>query len=794
MNFFNLKETLAFEIEKVYTIKYWLIFGNQIPLVFMLIFTLIIGIFIKQKPKHVKFLNQLSAYYLSVYLLLVSLDFEYSFDNLNLSFNQNTSLFVNVFILIATITTIIFFLGISNVYFSEENSKMEFTLLIWFIYLSAVFLISNTDFITTIILLECISFSGYILVGFERKNKFSATSALQYLILASIPGGIFILGITLLYNNFGTFSQDYLNLLLQLSVENIFESQPSNNFNDLWKHVEEHYLNDPIFKTEAQQLINFLVKENQDLYALFRQARYLERVVYFLNPTIIYKWMLLEDILIKDIRYFSQDFQRIAFQDFRAAYLESLLIIDIIEKEIILLEQFTWAHYYSMNSTISRAAGHLTHVLLHNMLFNTLTWMWIFEGDSIWTEFNDVFYQVEDHLYVFKFQLNSIIKNSLPKIIPQPELHLHLNKNCLKHLGKLTSSWDDIYYQYHCRQIFFEFEPELFKRFDPKTTGFEFTKLLEDIKNSYHSKEPLVEKTFESKYNFKNSFEEEFYYKDSFLIIFLSIIFILINLCFKLTAAPFHFWAPTIYGGSPLATVTFLSIFSKLTIIFFTIWLFLNIFDSLYFIWQPLFFFISVLSIICSIFGAFSEKVFKRFFVYSSMGHVGFMLSGIAILSIEGAKSSIDYLVVYILSSFIIWFIVMYLTKKTRTLINLKGLYFNNPWLSSIFSITIFSLSGIPPMAGFFVKFEIFNSIINSSFFFFAYILLFLTVISFFYYLRLIKIIYFENKKNFIKEKNLSDIKLRLISLGFFILILFGFFAQKSLGFLLEDILRNSLR
>lgn len=783
-----------YTISEVYTIKYWLIFGNQIPLIFMLIFILIIGIFIKQTPRHVKFLNQLSAYYLSVYLFLVSLDFEYSFENLNLSFNQNTSLFVNVFILIATITTIIFFLGISNVYFSEENSKIEFTLLTWFIYISAVFLISNTDFITTIILLECISFSGYILVGFERKNKFSATSALQYLILASIPGGIFILGITLLYNNFGTFSQDYINLLLQPSVEDIFNIMPNNNFTDLWKHIDEHYLNNVIFQKEARQLIDFLAKENQDLYTLFRQARYLERVVYFLNPTILYKWVLVEDILIKDLRYFSKDFQEIAFKDFRAAYLESILILDVIEKEIALLEQLTWAHYYSMNSNISRAAGHLTHVLLHNMFFNTLTWIWFFEGDSVWTEFNDAFYQVEDHLYVFKFQLNSIIKNSLPKIIPQPELHLHLDKNCLKHLGKLTSSWEEIYSQYNCRQLFFEFEPEMFKRFDPKTTGFEFTKLLEDIKNAYHSKEPSVEETSKSIYNFKNSFEDEFYYKDSFLIIFLSIIFILINICFKLTAAPFHFWAPTIYGGSPLATVTFLSIFSKLTIIFFTIWLFLNIFDSLYFIWQPLFFFVSVLSIICSIFGAFSEKIFKRFFVYSSMGHVGFMLSGIAILSIEGAKSSIDYLVVYILSSFVIWFIVMHLTKKTRTLINLKGLYFNNPWLSLIFSITVFSLSGIPPMAGFFVKFEIFNSIINSSFFFFAYILLFLTVISFFYYLRLIKIIYFENKKVFNKDKNLSDIKLRLISLGFFILILFGFFAQKSLGFLLEDILRNSLR
>ena len=137
------------------------------------------------------------------------------FLNLNLTFNQNTSLFVNIFIFIATITIIFYFLSISDIFFLEENMKVEFSFLIWFIYLAAVFLISSTDFISIIILLECIAFSSYILVGFERKNKFSATSALKYLILASIPGGFFILGLSLLYNNFGSFSQDYLLLLLQ---------------------------------------------------------------------------------------------------------------------------------------------------------------------------------------------------------------------------------------------------------------------------------------------------------------------------------------------------------------------------------------------------------------------------------------------------------------------------------------------------------------------------------------------------------------------------------------------------
>ena len=141
------------------------------------------------------------------------------------------------------------------------------------------------------------------------------------------------------------------------------------------------------------------------------------------------------------------------------------------------------------------------------------------------------------------------------------------------------------------------------------------------------------------------------------------------------------------------------------------------------------------------------------------------MVLGISVLNYEGIQGTIDYLIIYIISSFIIWFIVMHLTKKTTHLINFKGLSYNYPVLSLILIISLFSISGLPPMAGFFVKFEIFNSLLNSSQYFIGYFLFILTVISFFYYLRLIKIIYFENNKIIKKNKNLNDIKLRLISI-----------------------------
>jgi len=117
----------------------------------------------------------------------------------------------------------------------------------------------------------------------------------------------------------------------------------------------------------------------------------------------------------------------------------------------------------------------------------------------------------------------------------------------------------------------------------------------------------------------------------------------------------------------------------------------------------------------------------------------------------------------------------------------------NQPYLAVIFSLTIFSLSGIPPMGGFFVKYEIFYSLLNSSFFFLGYSLLLLTVISFFYYLRLIKIIFFEDTKTFVKNNNFNDIKLRLISIGFFIIPFFMLYIENPIAILLKNILAKSL-
>ena len=223
-----------------------------------------------------------------------------------------------------------------------------------------------------------------------------------------------------------------------------------------------------------------------------------------------------------------------------------------------------------------------------------------------------------------------------------------------------------------------------------------------------------------------------------------AISFLFFNFFFKLTAAPFHVWAPSVYGKAPIVSVTFLSIYSKIRI-FFLIYKLINGFLHRFsFVILIIFILIGRLTIVIGILGAFSEKSIKPFFVYSSIGHVGFILIGLALGTIEGAIASFHYLFIYILSSFVIWFILLIIDRNTIKLNQFAILKQINPLLAVFFAFLIFSMSGIPPFAGFFIKLDVLAAVIDSSHFFVTYFLFICTVISFYYYLRLIKIIYFD--------------------------------------------------
>jgi len=219
---------------------------------------------------------------------------------------------------------------------------------------------------------------------------------------------------------------------------------------------------------------------------------------------------------------------------------------------------------------------------------------------------------------------------------------------------------------------------------------------------------------------------------------------LLFNLLFKITAAPFHFWAPSVYGKSPIASVTYLSIFSKVLILFFIFRVLFTFLHPLEYVVGPVLLVISLLSVLIGMIGAFVENVIKRFYVYSSMGHVGFMLLGLSLGTLEGATATFHYLAIYVLSSYLMWLLLLHMGRDKNHLIHFKELKDTDPLLGFVFALLVFSMSGIPPLGGFFVKLDILNALLDESRFYANYLLFIFTVASFFYYLRLIKILFFD--------------------------------------------------
>ncbi|MDC0046766.1 NADH-quinone oxidoreductase subunit NuoN [Candidatus Pelagibacter sp.] len=234
------------------------------------------------------------------------------------------------------------------------------------------------------------------------------------------------------------------------------------------------------------------------------------------------------------------------------------------------------------------------------------------------------------------------------------------------------------------------------------------------------------------------------------------IVFILVGLAFKISAVPFHMWAPDVYEGSPTTVTLFFTMVPKIAAL--TVFIrflyvpFLNLIDQ----WQMIIVFLSIASMIFGAIAAIGQTNIKRLVAYSSIGHIGYTLAGLATGSNEGIQSSIVYISIYVVMNLALFSCLLMLKRKDQYFENiddLSGLSKNHPVLSLSLLITLFSLAGIPPLAGFFAKFYVFKAVIEQSMYFLAIVGLLSTVIAAFYYLRIIKIIYFDKEK----EKYDSD-------------------------------------
>jgi NADH-quinone oxidoreductase subunit N len=219
---------------------------------------------------------------------------------------------------------------------------------------------------------------------------------------------------------------------------------------------------------------------------------------------------------------------------------------------------------------------------------------------------------------------------------------------------------------------------------------------------------------------------------------------LLFNLLFKLTAAPFSFWAPTVYGKAPIAAVTVLALYSKRRVFYLLAKIAPIFFVPFASLLTPTLLVLAVFSLVIGRRGAFPETILKRFFVYTSRGHVGFRLAGLALFQVDGVAASLHYLPVYAITSRITWFLLLTRGRRLAHLSQLAALRQGEPLLGLLLSLLLFSRSGLPPLAGFFVKLEVLRALVNTGHSSVAYILLLGTVATFFYYLRAIKLIFFD--------------------------------------------------
>jgi len=231
--------------------------------------------------------------------------------------------------------------------------------------------------------------------------------------------------------------------------------------------------------------------------------------------------------------------------------------------------------------------------------------------------------------------------------------------------------------------------------------------------------------------------------------IIFGLVFIIVGLAFKISAVPFHMWAPDVYEGSPTAVTLFFAALPKVAAL--TVFIrflytpFVNLIDQ----WQTILVFISIASMLFGAIAAIGQINLKRLIAYSSIGHMGYALAGLASGTNQGIQSSVTYITIYLIMTLAFFSCLFMLRKKNvfyEKIEDLSGLSNNHPILSIALLIILFSLAGIPPLAGFFAKFYIFMAVIEQSMYFLAIVGLLSTVVAAFYYLRLIKIIYFHLK------------------------------------------------
>ncbi|HXW47874.1 MAG TPA: NADH-quinone oxidoreductase subunit NuoN [Xanthobacteraceae bacterium] len=225
------------------------------------------------------------------------------------------------------------------------------------------------------------------------------------------------------------------------------------------------------------------------------------------------------------------------------------------------------------------------------------------------------------------------------------------------------------------------------------------------------------------------------------------IVFLFAGFCFKVSAVPFHMWTPDVYEGAPTPVTAFFAAAPKVAGLAMFVRVAVMAFPAITPQWQQIVVFVSIASMGLGSFAAIGQRNFKRLMAYSSIGHMGFALIGLAAGTNEGVQGVLVYVAIYVSMTLGVFAVILSMRRTTgmvESIDQLAGLARTHPTTAFFLAMLLFSMAGVPPLAGFFAKFYVFLAAIKAGLYVLAVIGVLASVVGAYYYLAIIKLMYFD--------------------------------------------------
>ncbi|MEO4041089.1 NADH-quinone oxidoreductase subunit NuoN [Hoeflea sp. CAU 1731] len=265
---------------------------------------------------------------------------------------------------------------------------------------------------------------------------------------------------------------------------------------------------------------------------------------------------------------------------------------------------------------------------------------------------------------------------------------------------------------------------------------------------------------------------------DRTLGIVFGLVFLLVGVAFKISAVPFHMWTPDVYEGAPTPVTAFFAAAPKVAAMAMLIRIVIEAFDPIVADWRQIIVFLAVASMALGAFAAIGQRNIKRLMAYSSISHMGFALVGLSAGSMIGVQSVSLYMLIYMVTTLGTFACILAMRRKeegnVEQIDDLSGLATTNPVMATMLTIFMFSLAGIPFLAGFFAKYFVFLAAIEAGLYILAVIGVLASVVGAYYYLRIVKIMWFDEAAEGFMPMG-GELRLVMIVSGVFVL-LYAFF------------------